>query len=67
MSNCLVCRAKTTRVAKEKAGRYTLCDSCVEKGYHIEKSGNVWFVWSTVDKSFLYSCNELLSKKEGDQ
>jgi len=63
MSRCLVCKVKTTRVAKEKAGRYTLCDACVANGYHINKKYGCWCVTNVNDSRYLYSCHELLTAK----
>lgn len=67
MSNCLVCGDRTTRVAKEKAGRYTLCQACVERGYHFRKKSGIWCVTDNRNPNHLFSCNELLREKEVDQ
>ena len=45
MSKCLMCKTSTTRTAKIKAGRYTLCDGCVALGADIRKHDGVWKVF----------------------
>ena len=60
MSQCLGCGIKTSRIYKLKVGRYTLCDSCINKGYNIDMKYGVYFLTNVNDPKICHSCHEVL-------
>jgi hypothetical protein len=59
MSFCLGCGVKTTRIAKVRVGRYTLCEACVDKGYDINKRYGVWILTKRDAPNIYVGCHEV--------